>query len=133
MYRLTDIKDGTTNTAFVSELITVPGDSTPGNDWRGVMHYPEGPLYQHNQTPNSPVPDEVRQGMCISVPYAPCIGTSTSWNPKRITFTARSHHPGGVNLLLGDGSVRFVSNNINLSTWRALSSPNGGEVLGNDF
>jgi prepilin-type N-terminal cleavage/methylation domain-containing protein len=132
-YRLTDITDGTSNTAFVSELITVPGDSSQGNDWRGVMHYPEGPLYQHNQTPNSPVPDEVRQGMCVSVPYAPCIGTSTSWNPKRITFTARSHHPGGVNLLLGDSSVRFVSNDINLSTWRALSSPKGGEVLGDDF
>src|SRR5262249_59335212 len=87
----------------------------------------------HNQTPNSPVPDEVRQGMCITVPYAPCIGTSTSWNPKRITFTARSHHPGGVNLLLGDGSVRFVSNDINLSTWRALSSPKGGEALGDSY
>src|SRR5262249_9400709 len=36
-----------------------------------------------------------------SVPDAPCIGTSTSWNPKRITFTARSHHPGGRQLALG--------------------------------
>ena len=41
--------------------------------------------------------------------------TSTSWNPKRITLTARSSHPGGVMVLLGDDSVRYVSNNITLS------------------
>jgi prepilin-type N-terminal cleavage/methylation domain-containing protein/prepilin-type processing-associated H-X9-DG protein len=134
-YKLTDITDGTTNTVFVSELIKVPGTVSGqiANDWRGVMHYPEGPLYHHNQTPNSPVPDEERLGMCISIPVAPCIGTSTSWNPKRITFTARSRHAGGVNVLLGDGGVRFISNNISLVTWRALSSPAGGEVLGADF
>jgi prepilin-type processing-associated H-X9-DG protein len=39
---------------------------------------------------------------------------------------AGSYHPGGVNLLLGDGSVRFVSNNTTLAT-RA-----GGEVI-SDF
>src|SRR5712692_1672505 len=127
-YKLTDITDGTTNTVFVSELIKIPGTvpaGTPnpgGNDWRGVMHYSEGPLYQHNFTPNSPVPDQVRRGMCVSVPEAPCLGTTTSWNPKLIVFTARSRHTGGVNTLLGDGSVRFASNNISLATWQALSS-----------
>jgi prepilin-type N-terminal cleavage/methylation domain-containing protein/prepilin-type processing-associated H-X9-DG protein len=136
--KLGDITDGTTNTIFVSELIKAPGTvsgpvNNGGNDWRGVMHYPEGPLYHHNYTPNSAVPDEVRAGMCVSVPGAPCIGTTTSWNPKRITITARSRHAGGVNALMGDGSVRFVSSNISLVTWKALSSPNGGEVLANDY
>jgi prepilin-type N-terminal cleavage/methylation domain-containing protein/prepilin-type processing-associated H-X9-DG protein len=46
--------------------------------------------------------------------------------------TARSYHTGGVNLLLADGSVRFVRDGINLGTWRGLSTRNGGEVLG-DF
>ncbi len=123
--RFADITDGTTNTVFLSELL-----KSPGNDWRGVMHYPEGPLYHHNQTPNSPVPDEFRQGFCLSILRAPCVPTSTSWNPKRITLGARSLHPGGVMVLLGDSSVRWVSNNITLATWRALSSPQGGETLG---
>jgi len=122
--RFADITDGTSNTVFASELL-----NSPGNDWRGVMHYPEGSLYHHNQTPNSPVPDEFRQGMCLSILRAPCVPTSTSWNPKRITLAARSLHPGGVMVLLGDSGVRFVSNNVTLATWRALSSPQGGETL----
>src|SRR5262245_46497448 len=44
--------------------------------------------------------------------------------------TARSYHVGGVNLLLADGSVRFVRDGITLATWRALGTRNGGEVPG---
>ena len=45
--------------------------------------------------------------------------------------TSRSYHSSGVNVLLMDGSVRSVSNNINPQTWRSLGTPSGGEVLGN--
>jgi prepilin-type N-terminal cleavage/methylation domain-containing protein len=40
-----------------------------------------------------------------------------------------SNHPGGVNILNGDGSVRFVKQSVGLSVWRALGTRNGGEVL----
>jgi prepilin-type processing-associated H-X9-DG protein len=42
---------------------------------------------------------------------------------------ARSNHSGGVNLLLADGSVRFVTNDIRPDTWKALSTRAGGEVI----
>ncbi|MCF0234413.1 MAG: DUF1559 domain-containing protein, partial [Thermoguttaceae bacterium] len=42
---------------------------------------------------------------------------------------ARSHHSGGVNAAMGDGSVRFVSETINLDTWKALSTTQGGETV----
>ena len=45
---------------------------------------------------------------------------------------SRSRHPGGVNSLLADGSVRFFKNSINLSTWVALGSIAGGEVISAD-
>jgi hypothetical protein len=45
-------------------------------------------------------------------------------------MTARSLHPGGVQLLTGDGAVHFVSESIDLATWRALSTINRGEVVG---
>jgi prepilin-type processing-associated H-X9-DG protein len=39
-----------------------------------------------------------------------------------------SKHPGGVQCLMGDGSVRFVRNSITLAAWQAMGSMNGGEV-----
>jgi len=42
---------------------------------------------------------------------------------------ARSNHPGGVNVLMADGSARFVKDTINPVTWRALATRNGGEVI----
>ncbi len=46
--------------------------------------------------------------------------------------TARSYHPGGVNAVLGDGSVRFVKSTIDGRVWRALGTVGGGEVISAD-
>ncbi|TWT60596.1 DUF1559 domain-containing protein [Rubinisphaera italica] len=43
---------------------------------------------------------------------------------------ARSQHKGGVQILLGDGGVRFVSENIDLATWQNLGHMSDGNVLG---
>jgi prepilin-type processing-associated H-X9-DG protein len=43
-----------------------------------------------------------------------------------------SLHPGGANVLLGDGSVRFIKESINLRTWQALNSRSNGEVISAD-
>ena len=50
----------------------------------------------------------------------------------RITYsvvTARSYHPGGVNVALTDGSVRIISETIDIVTWRALATRDGREVV----
>jgi prepilin-type N-terminal cleavage/methylation domain-containing protein/prepilin-type processing-associated H-X9-DG protein len=47
-------------------------------------------------------------------------------------ITARSYHPGGVNALLADGSVRFVKSSIFGDVWRALGTIKGGEVISAD-
>lgn len=44
-------------------------------------------------------------------------------------FAARSRHSGGVNALLMDGTVHFITDSVNLSTWRALATRAGGEVV----
>lgn len=124
-----DFNDGTSNTVLISE-IRLP-EST--KDGRGIMHYPEGPLYQHNRTPNSPVPDEVRTAWCSSTPLAPCIGAFPAYNQIRYIVSARSGHTGGVNVAMGDGGVRFVGQTIDLNIWQALSSPNLGEMVNGDF
>ena len=74
--------------------------------------------YNHYYTPNSPICDCVtNEGANTPTPYE-----SDAFR------AARSHHTGGVNLGLGDGSVRFVSNGIQLSTWRALATRSGDVV-----
>lgn len=70
--------------------------------------------YNHFYTPNSKSPD-----------------CSNPGRAKAIT-AARSSHPGGVNTLLCDGSVRFMKDSVALQTWRALSTRNGGELLSAD-
>jgi prepilin-type processing-associated H-X9-DG protein len=52
--------------------------------------------------------------------------------PTFAAINARSYHPGGVNALFGDGSVKFVKDTINGGAWRALGSLRGGEVISGD-
>jgi prepilin-type processing-associated H-X9-DG protein len=52
--------------------------------------------------------------------------------PTFAAITARSYHPGGVNVLFGDGSVKFVKSTVNGNTWRALGTVGGGEVVSAD-
>jgi prepilin-type N-terminal cleavage/methylation domain-containing protein/prepilin-type processing-associated H-X9-DG protein len=52
--------------------------------------------------------------------------------PTFAAINARSYHPGGVNVLLGDGSVRFVKSTIDGMIWRGLGTVAGAEVIGSD-
>jgi prepilin-type N-terminal cleavage/methylation domain-containing protein len=127
--RVDDIIDGLTNTALISEVIRVAG-----NDMRGIMHYPEGPLYQHNTVPNSATPDNLRTIWCVNIPAAPCTGTYTAWDNRSVIMAARSRHTGGgVNAAVADGSVRFVTNHVSIGTWQAFGTSGNGDALGSDF
>ena len=50
-----------------------------------------------------------------------------------VTGQIYGFHPGGVNTLFGDGSVRFIRQTISLATLQAAITRSGGEVTGNDF
>ncbi|MDR3622867.1 MAG: DUF1559 domain-containing protein [Paludisphaera borealis] len=52
--------------------------------------------------------------------------------PTFAAITSRSYHPGGVNVLFGDGSARFIKSTIAGPVWRALGSIAGGEVVSSD-
>lgn len=73
----------------------------------------ERTLYNHAQPPNGRIPDCVAGGSRTAMGMA----------------TARSRHPGGVNVLMGDGSLRFVSEGIAGNVWRGLGTRNGAELV----
>jgi prepilin-type N-terminal cleavage/methylation domain-containing protein/prepilin-type processing-associated H-X9-DG protein len=126
--RLVEITDGTSNTMVLGEYLRSRGAS---NDQRG-MPWGDQPGYGQIYTqlsPNSSSPDLIYQGWCDNQPQAnlPCI--SGDYGPNN-TVAARSRHPGGVNVVLADGSVRFVQQSVDLlSVWRPLATIAGGEVL----
>ncbi|MEW4570109.1 DUF1559 domain-containing protein [Tautonia sp. JC769] len=96
---------------------------TRGSRW--VYGAPGHSMYNHVRPPNDPGVD-CRGGL----PHSS--RTNYWWDRLSHNVAARSRHPGGVNGLLCDGSVRFFKDGISPSTWRALGSRNGGEVVGGD-
>jgi prepilin-type N-terminal cleavage/methylation domain-containing protein/prepilin-type processing-associated H-X9-DG protein len=122
-----DFQDGMSNTVILDELNVVSESNT---DFRGVMFYPEGPFSHHNYTPNSSAPDQMRSGWCSPTVFPPCIGTYSAYNNRSLLQSARSRHVGGVNCALADGSVRFVTDHVNLQTWQDLSTLNDRRPIG---
>ncbi len=125
-YRLDDIRDGTSNTLLIGEVRQ--GQNT--NDLRGLTWWGPASGFTTHNLPNSPVPDYLDGGWCPTVSQTlsgwPCM-PATSANP--VNFSARSRHPGGVHVGLGDASVHFIADSIDLTTWRRLSTMADGEVV----
>jgi prepilin-type N-terminal cleavage/methylation domain-containing protein len=81
-------------------------------------------------TPNTRVP-HVAGGVTYDIDVS---SSREGRNTTDITYgiiTARSYHPNIVNAVLMDGSVRSISSNIDLATWRALGTRAGGEAATN--
>lgn len=87
------------------------GFTASGKSWFWTGR--ERTLFTHAQAPNGRIPDCSVGGMIPAADMA----------------TARSRHSGGVNVLMGDGSCRFVSESIQLNVWRSLGTRNGGELF----
>jgi prepilin-type N-terminal cleavage/methylation domain-containing protein/prepilin-type processing-associated H-X9-DG protein len=81
--------------------------------------------------PNTKVPFIDPTGSEVDIDVLTQVEGSSATKPTYSIVTSRSYHTGGVvNVLLMDGSVRTVAKSINVLTWRALGTRNGGEVIG---
>jgi prepilin-type processing-associated H-X9-DG protein len=119
--RFRDVTDGTSKTAMLGELVLSP-DNTE-NDIRGRYYNPPtgGANFSTIHTPNTQVPD--RLTFCGNpVPFAPCVFEATE-----VFVLARSYHPGGAHLSMVDGSVHFVSSEIDAIVYKAMGSRAGAE------
>jgi prepilin-type processing-associated H-X9-DG protein len=128
--KFADISDGTSNTMVLGEYLRSRGAS---NDQRG-MPWGDQPGYGQVYTqisPNSTSPDFIYVGWCDNQPAQnlPCINGDGGPNNH---VASRSRHTGGVNVCMGDGSIRFVQNSVDLLTvWRPMATISGGEVVSN--
>jgi len=104
-------------------------DAPPGfQPTRGVKWYYGAPghsMYNHRRPPNDRNYD-CRGGLPHSTQ------ATADWRNLSLNIVARSNHPGGVNSLFYDGSVRFVKNSVSVATWQALGTRNGGAVISAD-
>ncbi|MCR9118939.1 MAG: DUF1559 domain-containing protein, partial [bacterium] len=122
-HKFRDITDGTSNTMMIGEV----RQGQVSGDLRGLTWYGPHTGFMAHYAPNSSSPDLLSSGFCKNTEMAPkgmpCAGGTH-------IFSARSSHPTGVQVTLCDGSVRFITETINLTTWRNLASMSDGDVLG---
>jgi prepilin-type processing-associated H-X9-DG protein len=64
--------------------------------------------------------------------YPNCIAAAANDDNGAGLFNMTSFHPGGANVLMGDGAVRFLKNSVSMQTIWALGSRAGGEILSAD-
>jgi prepilin-type N-terminal cleavage/methylation domain-containing protein/prepilin-type processing-associated H-X9-DG protein len=140
LVRLTDVTDGLSNTIHLTEsagkpdlyqggrlIGTAPTAYVQGGGWcRPASDVPY--LTGLNPTGSAAGTQGINatNGFQVTTYPDPRFGTDG-------TGQIYGFHSGGVNALLGDGSVRFIKQTIQLRTLAALITRNGGEVVPNDF
>lgn len=131
--RVADVSDGLSNTVFIGEHSSVLSNKT----WVGVVPGAEVCTNDPAQFPitacdgaatlvnvhSGPAPDEIDPITGFAPIHPPN-------SPLCHVCQMYSEHAGGANVVLGDGSVRFISQMIHQPTWAGLSSRNKREVLG---
>jgi len=124
---LRDITDGVSTTFAMLEIRQAPSEIGQPKDRRGRIWNTASCTSQvsNRYTPNSAMGD---RGACFDRPNSglPCVNNAPDGDDFMVS---RSRHVGGVNALLCDGAVRFVSDSIDLSVLQASSSIRGSEVV----
>ncbi|MEW4563323.1 DUF1559 domain-containing protein [Bremerella sp. JC770] len=114
--RFEDVIDGLSSTIFVSEVVDTGGDQ--------IGHFSSGcdrhAMFAGGADSNPPT--EMSEYLIAAEGNDPINGGAEE--------AAGSWHAGGAQFLMGDGSVRFLSENMDMPTYQGLSTRNGREVIG---
>ncbi len=124
---LVKIQDGTSNTVFFAEVYGTCGNS--GNQallW-GSLWADANSIWRpgYNLGPN--------KGGVAGYPPSPLPQDNPNFIKNCLADRPQSAHIGGINVAMGDGSVRFVSRSVSQATWAAANDPRDGVPLGSDW
>ena len=158
---LATITDGTSNTAAVSESLMNDGTGY-SNDKRRLLNYTNAALVEQTDVPANLVVQDGLANATNWQPWSIYKGHTWSYtdawqkhvyahllppnSAPIITYATNtfrcsegdgalnptSNHPGGVNVAMMDGSVRFIKNSISLPTWWAMGTRGRGEIISGD-
>jgi prepilin-type processing-associated H-X9-DG protein len=98
----------------------------------GHTEWPDGQVQQSGMTTAWPPNKEVHRTSDLALDLDLTGQREHLGGPTFSAINSRSHHPGGVNVLFGDGSVHFIKDSINGATWRGLGTVGGGEIVSSD-
>ncbi|EAQ79861.1 DUF1559 domain-containing protein [Blastopirellula marina] len=124
-FRFAAITDGLSHTILVGEV----RQAQITGDYRGLIWLGEHVGFTTHYGPNTLSPDLLVSSYCKNDEMEP-IGLPCAGASSTRLFSARSQHPGGVQVVNADGSVHFIPETIDLNTWRGMSGINDGQVLG---
>jgi prepilin-type N-terminal cleavage/methylation domain-containing protein/prepilin-type processing-associated H-X9-DG protein len=161
MITINSFTDGTSTTAMFSEWVKGPGEGVPRPNGLGIVYYLPGQAQSNAFPTDLQFAQSCAQAPIIAskqyqaqtwkgewwvwgpsqiyshtnLPNRYCCEYSDQNVDWRATITlqnASSMHPGGVNVLFMDGSVRFVKSSVNWQPWYAIATPDGNEAISAD-
>ena len=124
--KLSDMTDGLTNVVFFTEAYGTCG-------WTGNLSFMYSPLWADSNSvwratfgTNTSYKDPAAAGYPPVLKFQVKVDWRTQCDPAR----AQSSHDGGIHVVLGDGSVRFLSQHMSDTIWANICDPRDGNVVG---
>jgi prepilin-type processing-associated H-X9-DG protein len=121
---------------FVAACKSIPGGTVPAEDsgtgyaWLYTQGFDTMNVsYSHVMTPNSYSCTGAESGFFGAQGNFTSDGSGGGWLGAS---SATSNHPGGVNVAMGDGSVKFIKDSVGIQPWWALGTRNQGEIVSAD-
>jgi prepilin-type N-terminal cleavage/methylation domain-containing protein len=149
--RAADVTDGMSQTAFFSEKVRGQGSPNPRSDLfviapQTTLAGTFGTCQAINTSTATPLTSKwgyswvMGENCCtqynhVAVPNSvSCAGTGFTGTMTNMAMqvSPNSLHTGGAHVMMGDGAVRFVSDNVDLTAWRSLGTRGSGEVVNLD-